>query len=368
MQGRHGKSWRGSEWHGWAGQAGMSTDLAVRPGSDLAFKSGQTFFDEKQLAALRQLGVKDASNGDLAVFFHVCGRTGLDPFSKQIYMISRWTKDGPRQTIQTGIDGYRLIARRAAKASGEDLSYSDTEWCGPDGKWADVWLPDEHPFAVKQVIYRGESRFSAVALWREYVQTNKDGSPNSMWSRMAAAMLAKCAEAAVLRKAFPQDLSGIYVDEEMPGDDAPPPPTDWRLQNEPPDEPAKPATTRMSRAKKNPPPPPVDPHAQRPPTVIDVELPTDPEPPAPEPEVEGQLELPDEPEQDLPPDDGEMITGSQQAQMQILFREKGYDTRDKCIDFARKVTGAIELQSSKELTKREASKVIYRLEDLANVR
>lgn len=363
----------------------MSTDVAVRPGSDLEFRANQTFFDDKQLAALRQLGVKDASNGDLAVFFHVCRRTGLDPFSKQIYMISRWTKDGPRQTIQTGIDGYRLIARRASKASGEDLSYSDTEWCGPDGKWADVWLPDEPPFAVKQVIYRGESRFSAVALWREYVQTNKDGTPNSMWARMSSNQLAKCCEAAVLRKAYPNDMAGVFIDEEMPGDDAPPPHTtaDWRLQNEPPDEPVKPATTRMSRAKKNPPPPPVDPHAnvtvtsgatftnnvkQSPPTVIDVELPTDPEPPAPEPEVEGQLELPDEPERDLPPDDGEMITGSQQAQMQILFREKGYDTRDKCIDFARKVTGAIELQSSKELTKREASRVIYRLEDLANVR
>jgi hypothetical protein len=54
-----------------------------------------------------------------------------------------------------------------------------------------------------------------VALFNEYVQTKSDGKPNSMWTKMGANQLAKCAESLGLRKAFPRDLSGFYSKEEM---------------------------------------------------------------------------------------------------------------------------------------------------------
>jgi phage recombination protein Bet len=193
-----------------------SNDVAVRgPSSALAIADGQQEFTPKQVAALQQLGVKDASEGDLAVFFHQATRTGLDPFAKQIYMIGRWSQEGTKQTIQTGIDGYRLIARRAADRSHESLEYEDTLWCGPDGVWRDVWLASGPPAAAKVTVLRNGGRFPAIAMWNEYVQTNRNGTPNAMWARMGAGQLAKCAEALALRKAFPQDLSGIYTDEEM---------------------------------------------------------------------------------------------------------------------------------------------------------
>lgn len=196
----------------------MSNQLATRQtGTALSIMDGQTEFNAAQVAVLQQLGVDQASREDLAVFFHQSVRTGLDPFAKQIYMIGRWDGRAKRmkQTIQTGIDGYRLIARRAADQHHETLGYADTLWCGENGTWRDVWTSKDAPAAAKVTVLRAGQPFSATALWTEYVQTNKDGAPTSMWSRMSSTMLAKCAEALALRKAFPQDLSGIYTSEEM---------------------------------------------------------------------------------------------------------------------------------------------------------
>ena len=200
----------------------MSTELVQQSNSDLAIASDQTFWSDKQLAALRQIGVENASNGDLAVFFHQVTRTGLDPFARQIYMIVRKEKGQYKQTIQTGIDGFRLIARRASDQRGEVLEYEDTLWCGPDGQWVDVWLKQEAPAAAKVTVIRGGGRFPAVALFHEYAGVKYDGGLTKMWATKGALMLAKCAEALALRKAFPQDLSGLYTSDELQqADDGP---------------------------------------------------------------------------------------------------------------------------------------------------
>lgn len=179
--------------------------------TDLTIREDQTFWDNRQIAALQQLGVERATKADLAVFFHQCVRTGLDPFARQIYMIERLG----RQTIQTGIDGFRLIARRATDAARGTLGYEDTQWCGEDGQWRDVWLSKEPPAAARSTVIRDGQRFPAIALWTEYVATKRNGEITQMWATKPALMLAKCAEALALRKAFPQDLSGLYTSDEM---------------------------------------------------------------------------------------------------------------------------------------------------------
>jgi phage recombination protein Bet len=183
-------------------------------GNALALDPQQTDWNPAQRAALVQLGVDKATDGDLQVFHHVCQRTGLDPFARQIYMIERQGK----QTIQTGIDGYRLVARRSVDRSKEKLSIGAPEWCDWEGNWHEVWLQDSPPAAARATVMRNGEAFTAIALWREYVQTFwKDGREQvtKMWRTRPAGQLAKCAEALALRKAFPQDLSGIYVDAEM---------------------------------------------------------------------------------------------------------------------------------------------------------
>jgi len=170
----------------------------------LAVTSEQGFWDDKQLAALKQIGLGNAPKGDLAVFLHYAQRTGLDPFARQIYMIAR----GGNFQIQTSIDGFRIVAQRSGKYAGQTKS----EWCGDDGVWKEVWLSKDFPSAARVGVYNKDfaEPLYAIAKWDSFAVVN---SP--MWKKMPDLMLAKCAEALALRKAFPQDLSGIYTAEEM---------------------------------------------------------------------------------------------------------------------------------------------------------
>jgi len=175
----------------------------------LAITNEQKFWTDAQLAALKSLGLNNASQGDLAFFFHQAQRTGLDPFARQIYMIER----GGRYGIQTSIDGLRIVAQRSGKYAGQTSPY----WCGEDGEWKDVWLGKTPPFAAKVGVYRdgfAEPTW-AVARLDSYCPMGRDGKPMGLWNKMPDVMLAKCAEALALRKAFPNDLSGIYTDDEM---------------------------------------------------------------------------------------------------------------------------------------------------------
>jgi phage recombination protein Bet len=192
-----------------------TTEIERHPGSALELSPGQQEWTPRQRAALVQLGLEEATDADLAVFLHQSQRTGLDPFAKQIYMIGRWDKKAQctKYTIQTGIDGFRVVADRRPQYDGQD----DPEWCGPDGVWRDVWTSDKPPTAARVRVYRKDWQRPAVgvALFREYAVTNYDGSLSPMWKSKGALMIAKCAEALAMRKAFPQDLSGIYTPEEM---------------------------------------------------------------------------------------------------------------------------------------------------------
>jgi phage recombination protein Bet len=142
------------------------------------------------------------SGDELRLFAYACQRTGLDPFSKQIYAIKR----GGKMTIQAGIDGLRSIAERTGQLDG-----SETLWCGDDGQWTDVWLGSKPPAAAKTTIWRkGSSHpFTGVARFADY------NAGQGLWSKMGATMIAKCSEALALRKAFPADLSGVYSTDEM---------------------------------------------------------------------------------------------------------------------------------------------------------
>jgi phage recombination protein Bet len=174
-------------------------------------------FSADQIDLIKRTICKGSTDDELRLFLYQAGRTGLDPLARQIYSIERreyrdgqWVK---ARSIQTSIDGFRLIAERSGKYAGQVGPY----WCGADGQWQDVWIAPESPIAARVGVLRTDFKEPCwgVARFDAYAQKTKDGVPTRMWKTMGDVMVAKCAEALALRKAFPQELSGLYTGDEM---------------------------------------------------------------------------------------------------------------------------------------------------------
>jgi phage recombination protein Bet len=175
----------------------------------------QPGLSREQIQLLKDTVCKGSSDEELRLFVQVCQHKNLDPFSRQIHPVKRWDSTLRRETMtfQTGIDGLRTIAQRTGRYEGQ----TQPRWCGPDGKWREAWLDKNPPAAAMVGVYRAGFRepMFGIAIYSEFVQITKEGAPNSMWRKMPANQLAKCAEAQALRKTFPEELAAIYSAEEM---------------------------------------------------------------------------------------------------------------------------------------------------------
>lgn len=205
----------------------MSTAVATLPtGSD------PNLWTEEEKALVSAAGLVHTDNNGaqtaaprpvVAAFLQHCSRTGLDPFARQIYAIARKNRGNLQWTTQISIDGARLIAERTGQYEGQ----TTPEFTADGVTWTQVWLSDEQPKAARVGVYRRGFRepLYAIALWDAYAvyqdvwengrKVEGDRKLSAMWAKMGPLMLAKCAEMLALRKAFPQDLSGLYSTEEM---------------------------------------------------------------------------------------------------------------------------------------------------------
>lgn len=156
----------------------------------------------EQMDLVRKTVANGATDAELKLFLYDCQRRGIHPLDKLLH----FTKRGGKYTPVTSID----FMRSQAAASGEMAGSDDPVFTNfyADGE------ASTHPLAATVTVYRMTQgqRFSytATARWSEYCP---DNAP--MWRRMPHTMLGKCAEALALRKAFPQQLAGLYSREEM---------------------------------------------------------------------------------------------------------------------------------------------------------
>ena len=164
-------------------------------------------WDDARREFIRKNFCGGAPDAIAATFLGLCERRRLSPEARHVYLVNRAGKnrDGspkpPNWVIQTGIDGYRLIAARTERYAGSDepvFEYNE-----------DRTKIVRASVTVRKLVGGVVGSFTASARMDEYA------AGSDVWNRMPHTMIAKCAEALALRKAFPEELSGMYTDVEM---------------------------------------------------------------------------------------------------------------------------------------------------------
>lgn len=171
----------------------------------IAPQSNALDFPDEKKALIKKTYGKDLTDLEFDLFISVASARGLDPVMNQIHAVKRNDKNAGEKsmTIQVGIDGFRVTASRSGAYAGRDETVF--EYNGSALKKAKV--------TVYKIVQGMRVPFTETASWSEYFPTNE--KQNFMWKKMPETMLSKCAEAKALRAAFPSDLSGIYIPEEI---------------------------------------------------------------------------------------------------------------------------------------------------------
>jgi len=154
----------------------------------------------EQVDLVRRTIFPDATDPELQLFLHDCARRGVHPLDRLVHP----TKRGGRYTPITSVD----FMRSQAAGTGDMAGTDDAQF---------IIDEEGQVVAATVTVYRmtqGQRfAYTATARWAEYYPG--DGGQGAMWRKMPHTMLGKCAEALALRKAFPQQLGGLYAPEEL---------------------------------------------------------------------------------------------------------------------------------------------------------
>ena len=152
-------------------------------------------FTPEQMDLITRVVAPGATRDELRLFLYRCDSLGLDPLKPgQIHFIKYGNNPG---SVVVGIEGFRARAVRTGKLQGIKRGAIKDEKGKLIGAWAEVSRKD----------------WSNVA--REEVPLDEYSTGKSSWAKMPETMIKKCAEAAALRMAFPDDLGGVYEQAEL---------------------------------------------------------------------------------------------------------------------------------------------------------
>lgn len=162
---------------------------------------------------------KEPSSVILALSY--CKARNLDPFKRPVHIVPMWNSAAKRmcETVWPGIGELRTTAFRTGQYAGRDeAKYGETknECIGSVG----VQYPEWCQVTVYRLLGGQRLPFPGPRVyWKESYATagRDDPSPNAMWRRRPFGQIDKCAEAAALRAAFPEEVGNEYAAEEMEG-------------------------------------------------------------------------------------------------------------------------------------------------------
>jgi phage recombination protein Bet len=148
-----------------------------------------------------------------------CRARKLDPFKRNVHIVPVYSKaaGGMIDTVWPGIGELRTTAFRTKQFAGRD----QTQF-GPDvtktfgGK--EYTFPQWAQVTVYRMVNDQRVAFAGPQVyWEETYATQRNDSdvPNQMWGDRPRGQIDKCAEAAALRAAFPEEIGTDYIGEEV---------------------------------------------------------------------------------------------------------------------------------------------------------
>lgn len=146
-----------------------------------------------------------------------CKARRLDPFKKPVHIVPIYSKEKGKMvdTIWPGIAEHRTTAFRTGQYAGADPAnfgpMIERQFTGETKQGiqkVDVRFPEWCQITVHRLIdgLRVPMPGPRVYWLETYARMGRTDLPNDMWQKRPSGQLEKCAEAAALRKAFPEEI------------------------------------------------------------------------------------------------------------------------------------------------------------------
>lgn len=178
-------------------------------------------FTDEQRKLITDVLCRGANPVEIEFFMNVAERLKLDPFKRQIHAMKRKVEGKDVMQFMVSIEGLRSIASRCKTHDGKDAYAGNSK---PTFTYDKKGNLESAEVTVLRIVQGEPRQFTAEVFYSECVQmkgvwenNRKVGeTPNSFWEKRPKGQLGKCAEAAALRKAFPEETSGVYIEDELP--------------------------------------------------------------------------------------------------------------------------------------------------------